>query len=66
MITKLTMLAAVMVAAAVVGTARAAAPPAWFAPIAAYYHHNPKIGPGYDFASLYSGRAWPAKKGATR
>ena len=32
-----------------------AAVPAWFQPIARYYHHNPRIGPGYDFASLYAG-----------
>jgi hypothetical protein len=65
MVTNLTMLAAVALAAAVAGVARAAAPPAWFAPIAAYYHHNPKIGPRYDFASLYSGH-WRATRKGTR
>jgi hypothetical protein len=30
--------------------------PTWFAPIAAYYHHNPKVTPDYDFAALYSGK----------
>ena len=29
--------------------------PAWFAPIADYYGHNPAITPRLDFASLYAG-----------
>ena len=66
MYTKLAILAAVALAATVVGAARAARTPAWFAPISAYYHHNPKITPQYDFASLYSGRIKPVKIRRTR
>ena len=32
----------------------AKAAPAWFAPIAKSYGNNPKITPGFDFASLYA------------
>jgi hypothetical protein len=33
--------------------------PAWFQPIAAYYHNDPAITPQFDFASLYSGNPPP-------
>jgi hypothetical protein len=36
-------------------TPSATTAPAWFQPIAAYYHNNPAITPQFDFASLYSG-----------
>jgi hypothetical protein len=60
---KPTIVGIALIAAAILGASAGAtsmkAPP-WFAPIAAYYHHNPKVTPDYDFAALYSG------KGATR
>jgi hypothetical protein len=36
------------------GGESAATAPDWFAPIAASYGNNPRITPGFDFASLYS------------
>ena len=58
------LLAAILAAAAATATwqlwpqaqARSAtSSPAWFQPIAAYYHDDPAITPGFDFASLYAG-----------
>ena len=65
---RVALLAAVLATAAATTTwqlwpqAHAPAPttaPAWFQPIAAYYHNNPAITPQFDFASLYSGPTGP-------
>jgi hypothetical protein len=65
--TKLLIVVASMVAGTFAGAAPAKAPPAWFAPISAYYDYNPKITPTYDFAALYSGRiAQPSTGHATK
>ena len=56
------LLAALVAAVAVVGSrssgsdtsVAAKAAPTWFAPIAKSYGNNPKITPGFDFASLYA------------
>jgi len=65
--TKLSIVAASMIAATFAAGAPGKAPPTWFAPISAYYHHNPKITPTYDFAALYSGRIpQPSARHATK
>ena len=61
------MYASVIVAIIVVGATPAIAgsearSPAWFAPIAAYYHHNPKITPKTDFATLLYGMRKPVRR----
>jgi hypothetical protein len=35
------------------------APPAWFAPVADYYGHDPKVTPSFQFADLFTAEpAW--------
>ena len=61
---RIALLAAILAAAAATTTWQlwpqtqtpaATTAPAWFQPIAAYYHNNSAITPQFDFASLYSG-----------